>query len=128
MKYNNLSKDALLSKIEKLEHDLLQSKKVNESLVNAENIVKEQSSTLKLLNSIAIPLADKSTVEELSKILLKAVKEHTDAVLATFSYYQSNTKALELLHIEAEQGILKTVLKINSLPLFLIRRHFIVGK
>ncbi len=79
---------------------------------HAEEITKQQNSILEFINSMAIPSADKSTVDEFSKVLLKAVKEYTGAVLATFSYYQPDKKELLLLHIETEQNMLKTALKI----------------
>jgi len=112
MKYDNLSKAELLSKIEMLEQDLIKSNSINKNLEKAEDIAAQQRSILKFINSMAIPSADKSSVDELSKSLLKAVKNYTGAVLATFSLYQPDKKELALLHIEAEQEMLKTALKI----------------
>ena len=77
-----------------------------------EEIAKQQSFLLKFINSIAIPSADKSSVDELAKILLKAVKEYTGAILAIFSDYQSDKKELKLLHVEADQKLFRTILKI----------------
>ncbi|QIA07113.1 PAS domain S-box protein [Draconibacterium halophilum] len=112
MKYDNLSKAELLSKIEQLEHELISTKSSKEKLENSDEDANQQRLILEFLNSIAIPSADKSAVEELSNILLKTVKNYSGATLAAFSYYNSEKKELELLHIEAEEGILKTIIKI----------------
>ncbi len=112
MKGASLSKEQLLLKIEKLEHELIKANSNTQRLEKAEDISKQQNSLLKFINSMAIPSIDKPTVDEFSKILLRAVKEYTGAVLATFSYYQPDKKELLLLHIEAEQNLLKIVLKI----------------
>lgn len=112
MKHDNLSKKELISKIAKLELDLIKANSKNKKLEKSEDTVTQQSSILKFLKSIAIPSADKSSVNEFSKILLKVVKEYTGAVLATFSLYRADKKELLLLHVEAEQGILKAILKI----------------
>ena len=112
MKGASLSKEQLLLKIEKLEYELIKANSNTQRLEKAEDISKQQNSLLKFINSMAIPSIDKPTVDEFSKILLRAVKEYTGAVLATFSYYQPDKKELLLLHIEAEQNLLKIVLKI----------------
>ncbi|WP_338357970.1 PAS domain S-box protein [Yeosuana marina] len=111
MRYDKLNKDELVSKIAKLEQDLIKSNNIIKELQSVEDIVNQQSSILKFINSMAIPSADKSTVGEFTKVLLKAVKDYTGANLATFSLYLPNKKELQLLHIEAEHGVLKTVLK-----------------
>jgi hypothetical protein len=112
MKYDNLNKAELLSKIEELELDLIKSNNINKKLEKAEEISREQSPILKFINSMAIPTADKSSVEEFSKILLRAVKDYTGADLAIFSLYLPYKKELLLLHIEVNQNTLKKVVNL----------------
>ncbi|MFC0876197.1 PAS domain S-box protein [Saccharicrinis sp. FJH2] len=78
----------------------------------AETKTIEHNSDLLFLNSLAIPLADINTLDEFSKILLKGIIKHTGALLASFGYYHAEKKELQLLHIEAETGVLSTILKI----------------
>ncbi len=112
MRYDKLSKDELVSKIAKLERDLVKANSIINKIEKTEDLRNQQSSILKFINSMAIPSADKSTVDELTKALLKAVKDYTRADLATFSLYLPNKKELFLLHIEADQDALKRVIKI----------------
>ncbi|WP_319479044.1 PAS domain S-box protein [uncultured Draconibacterium sp.] len=78
----------------------------------AEEKARQQQLNQKFLNSIALHLADKHTIDEFSSIILNDLKEHTGASLAVFSYYHSEKKELQVLDIEAEKGIFNTIVKV----------------
>nr|WP_320023123.1 PAS domain S-box protein [uncultured Draconibacterium sp.] len=72
----------------------------------------EHSSDLSFLNSIAIPLADIHPNDKFIETILKQIKDYTGATLALFNHYNPQKRELKLNHIDADQGILNTILKI----------------
>ncbi len=107
MKYEDLSKAELISKIVQLEQDSsMQDHGENDKAAE------QQKSILHFINSLAIPSADQSNIKEFSGAMLKAVKQYTGANLATFNLYNSHKKELALLHYEGESGIIQTILKV----------------
>ena len=72
----------------------------------------EHSSDLSFLNSIAIPLADIHPNDKFIETILKQIKDYTGATLALFNHYNPQKRELKLNHIDADQSILNTILKI----------------
>lgn len=78
----------------------------------SEEQFEQQSLDLRFLNSMAITLVDKPDDSGFSKTLLKGVQNHTNAVAAVFSLYDSEKKALITKHFEVKSSVMQKAIKI----------------
>lgn len=69
-------------------------------------------------HSLLIELASKPAGEDIAALLMKSIKEHTNASIAMLSLYDSHRKTLKLFHFEANSNILTTLKQIFGEDIF----------
>ena len=74
--------------------------------------ISEKNSTLSILNSVAIEQAGIKNDESLIDLIVKQLKTLTGAAASVFSEYDSQKKVLVTKKIEADQKLLKSVIKL----------------
>jgi PAS domain S-box-containing protein len=71
-----------------------------------------KNSDISFLNTLSLDLADFSAEKEIIPIMLKEIKQHTQAKLAVFNEYNSEHKALVVKCIDVEGALLKAGIRI----------------
>ncbi len=106
-------------------HDITNRKK-------AEEDIKLKNRELQFLNKLATEVAGMFPEENMSVFLLKRLKEYTGSQFLVYSEYDSEQKVLYTRHVEADQKILKRLIKIagdkilnNPAPIEMNKKNFL---
>jgi len=107
------SQDELIAELHKLQHKYDSQMELYEKNIES-NQVHEES--LSKLNKFSVDLLNLSTFDNLEVLISKMIKDITDARASVFSNYDSETKTLNVQHVELEHKLLEKVIGLLGKP------------